>query len=81
MPKGVPLLKIYAKENMRMIRMRKGFNLTEFAELAGYTTSSMGKIENRRNGISANRTQKVLDVLGVEFDDIFEFISFVKDQD
>jgi transcriptional regulator with XRE-family HTH domain len=76
MPKGLPLLKIYAKESMRMERMRKGFNLTDFAELAGYTTSSMGKIENRRNGIAPNRTQRVLDILGMEFDDVFEFVTF-----
>lgn len=76
MPKGLPLLKIFAKESMRMERMRKGFTLTRFAELAGYTTSSMGKIENRRNGISPKRTQKVLDVLGMEFDEVFEFVSF-----
>jgi transcriptional regulator with XRE-family HTH domain len=54
--------------------MRKGLTLEKVAALAGYTTSAMGKIERRLNGINPKRTKYVLEALEMDFDDVFEIV-------
>lgn len=74
MKKGQQRLKIFAKPGLRQLRARKGLTMTKLAQLSGYSVSSMAKIELRRNGIKPDRVQGVLDALGKEFDDLFEFV-------
>lgn len=67
-------MKVYAKDDFRGIRVRKGLTLQQIAEKTGYTTSAFGKIERRLNGISPRRVETVLTVLEMSFDDCFELV-------
>jgi transcriptional regulator with XRE-family HTH domain len=67
-------MKVFAKENFREIRIRKGFSIVLLAEIVGMTKQAIGQIERRLNGVSPEKSQEILKALGVEFDEVFELV-------
>jgi transcriptional regulator with XRE-family HTH domain len=67
-------MKVFAKENFREIRIKKGFSIVLLAEVVGMTKQAIGQIERRLNGVSPEKSQEILKTLGVEFDDVFELV-------
>lgn len=67
-------MRIFVKPNLKATRLKKGYSLSTFAEAVGLTKQMIAQIERRANGISPEKSQEVLKVLGVEFDDVFELV-------
>jgi transcriptional regulator with XRE-family HTH domain len=70
-----PRLKVFARETLRKERLRQGYTLATFCKAVYYSESAFSKIEKRINGLSPKGTVRVCEVLGMEFDDLFEFIN------
>ena len=67
-------MKVIAKKRLRIERVSRGYTLEHFSNLIDYSTAGYGKVEMRRNGMRAKGVEKVLSVLNMEFDDLFEII-------
>lgn len=67
-------MRVFAKENFKEVRMKKGYGLVKLSELIGISKQGLAQVENRTNGISPERARLVLDILEVEFDEIFELV-------
>lgn len=65
---------VYAKEILRELRVSNGYTLEKLGKTVGYTASALAKIEKRHNGLNPRRVPKFLEVFGMEFKDLFEFI-------
>jgi len=66
-------LKVFAKPTLRKMRMAKGYNLETFSKLIGYSFGGYAKVETCQNGTRPKCIKNVLEVLEVEFDEVFEF--------
>ena len=65
-------LKIFG-ENLKRIRLSKGFSQDELARMVGYTNrSSINKIEIGRSGIPAKKVNELARVLGVSPLELFQ---------
>ena len=59
-------------ENLKRLRIAKGFSQDELARMLGYTNrSSINKIEVGRSGIPANKVNDLARILGVSPLDLF----------
>lgn len=67
-------MKVFAKENFKEMRIKKGFSIVSLAEIVGMTKQAIGQIERRSNGVSPEKSQEILKVLELDFDDIFELV-------
>ncbi|AHJ88641.1 hypothetical protein GBK2_43 [Geobacillus phage GBK2] len=67
-------MKVYAKENFREIRIKKGFTTASLGRAVGLTKQAIGQIERRENGVSPENCLKIAEALGVDFDDVFELV-------
>lgn len=67
-------MKVFAKEELRIIRIKKGITIAQIAEAAGITKQAISQFEKRKNGISPDKTQAIIVLLGVSFDDVFELV-------
>lgn len=67
-------MKIYAQLNFAETRMKKGYSLIELSKEIGITQQGLGKFEKRLNGISPKKSQEILRLFDVDFDDIFELV-------
>lgn len=74
MTRGKSFTRVYAKPRLRVERVSRGYSLDEFSKLIDYSYAGYGKIELRRNGLRPKGINKILTALGMEFDDLFEFI-------
>jgi transcriptional regulator with XRE-family HTH domain len=70
-----PRLKVFAREALRKERIKQGFTLAALCKEVYYSESAFSKIEKRVNGLSPKGSSRVCEVLGLEFDELFEFIS------
>jgi transcriptional regulator with XRE-family HTH domain len=70
----LPRAKVFAKINLRILRITNGLTLAEAAQQVGYSVSAYGKIERRDNGLNIRRTKDFCEFYGVEFNEIFEII-------
>lgn len=60
-------------ENLKRIRIARGFSQDELARMVGYTNrSSINKIEVGRSGIPANKVNELARVLGVSPLELFK---------
>lgn len=67
-------MKIYATDNFRKTRIKKGFSLVALAEKAELSKQAIGQVERRANGISPAKAIKVIELLQTDFDNIFELV-------
>lgn len=67
-------MKVHANEKFREIRIKEGFTIGDLAEVVGMTKQAIGQIERGLNGVSPKKAKKIIDVLDVEFDDIFKLV-------
>lgn len=67
-------MKVFASDKLKETRIKKGFSAVRFAKEVGITRSGLAKIEGRENGISPENSKKVLEILEVEFDDVFTLV-------
>lgn len=67
-------MKIFAKADFRVVRIKNGFTMAKLARMLGVSRTAMGLFERRKNGISPEKSRMLLDILGVEFDDVFELV-------
>ncbi len=58
---------------IRELRKNKNINQEQLAELVGVEPTSVSNIENGRNYPSFNTLEKMVEVLGITFNDIFIF--------
>jgi DNA-binding XRE family transcriptional regulator len=75
--KGANTLKVFAKNNFRTTRIKKGFSAVTLAEKIGTTKQAIGQIERRVHGCGPQKAKLITEVLGVEFDDVFELVERV----
>lgn len=67
--------RVIAKPRLRMERITHGHTQDSFAKAIGYRgASAYGKLELQKNGARPQIVMRILEVLGVEFDDVFEFV-------
>jgi transcriptional regulator with XRE-family HTH domain len=64
-------VKILAKETFKNIRLLSGFSAAELARQAGVSKQQLGQVEKGINGISPSKAKAVIEVLGVNFDEVF----------
>lgn len=67
-------MKIKAKNNLRKCRIIKGFTQVELAEKVELTPQMIGQLENGISGVNPSNAKKIVKVLNVEFDDVFELV-------
>jgi len=67
-------LKILAKDNLQMKRIKKGYNGSDIAKEIGITKMGYYNIEKRKNGADPKNAKKICEVLDVDFDDVFEVV-------
>lgn len=67
-------MKIYANDNFSIIRMKKGMSMQNLADAVGITINALYKNENRVHSVRPGNAKKIIDCLGVEFDDVFEVV-------
>ena len=70
-------MKVFANKNFKTTRIKSGFSLSGLAEATEITKQAMGQIERRCNGVSPENAHRIVRLLGVEFDDVFELIERV----
>lgn len=58
---------------IRELRKHKNINQEQLAELVGVEPTSVSNIENGRNYPSFNTLEKIVEVLGITFNDVFIF--------
>lgn len=67
-------------ENLKRLRMAKGFSQDELARMVGYTNrSSINKIEVGRSGIPAAKVNEIAKVLGVSPLELFQESEVIPD--
>lgn len=64
-------MKIFAKNELKEVRMKRGFSLRSLAAAAGVSYSSLSHIENCCP-LSPTTAQKICTALSANFDDLFE---------
>lgn len=64
-------MKIYAKENLSITRIKAGFTLEMVGQAAGMTRQGVSQVERGKNGIMADKAAIICNLLGVGFDDVF----------
>lgn len=65
-------LKVFG-ENLKRLRIAKGFSQDELAKMVGYTgRSSINKIEVGRSGIPSSKVNEIARVLGVSPIELFQ---------
>lgn len=69
-------MKIFAKENLKFVRMKAGYTAVDLAKKMNVSKSTIGQIERRVNGASPAICKEITDILGVEFDEIFEIVPY-----
>lgn len=67
-------MKVMAKSNLRITRIKKGFSTVTLAEKVGLSKQAIGQLERGNNGISPENAQRILEVLDVSFDDVFVIV-------
>lgn len=67
-------MRIEARNQLKRIRMAKGFGQQDIADKLKVTKSFYNQIENQVKFPSPKRAKKICHLLGVNFDDIF-FVS------
>jgi DNA-binding XRE family transcriptional regulator len=67
-------MKVFAKKCFREIRIKKGFTTVSLGNAIGTTKQMVGQFEKRLNGVGPDKAKKIIDVLEVEFDDVFELV-------
>lgn len=68
-----PKIKVLTKKLVE-IRIRKGLNQTELADIAGITSGYVSQIENELYTPSPKVAHKIAEALSVDFDEIFLII-------
>ncbi len=61
-------------DRMRCLRTEKGYSQEELAHRAGVSTSHIGKLERGEKNPSLSSIEKVINALGVTFEDLFKYI-------
>jgi transcriptional regulator with XRE-family HTH domain len=67
-------MKIYANDNFKVVRMMNGFSIVDLADKVGVSKQMLGQVERRINGISPAKAKSIIEALGVEFKEVFEFV-------
>lgn len=63
------------KESITMARIRLGMSMKDFAAASGVSYAAISKIESGKvSTIRPLSAEKISRALGVEFDDMFEFV-------
>ena len=60
-------------KRLRELRLRKGLKQEKLAELVGLEPTSICNIENGKNYPSFMNLEKIINVLGVSFIEVFQF--------
>jgi transcriptional regulator with XRE-family HTH domain len=74
MTRGRATTKIIAKPRLRLERITRGYSLKELGKRIGYSYAGLGKVELGRNGIQPRGVKALLEVLELEFDELFELV-------
>ena len=67
-------MKVLAKDNLGLERIRKGYNGSDIAEKIGITKMGYHNIEKRKNGADPKNAKKICEVLDAEFEELFEVV-------
>lgn len=67
-------MKIYAKPTFKEARLRMGFSVVSFADKMNISKQAVSGLESRKNGIRPEKAKEALEVLKVDFDEVFEFV-------
>ena len=70
-------MKVFAKENFKTTRIKSGFSLSGLADTLEMSKQALGQIERRSNGVAPENARRIVELFGVEFDDVFELIERV----
>ncbi|MBO0476183.1 helix-turn-helix transcriptional regulator [Vagococcus sp. DIV0080] len=66
-------MKIVAKTNkLKIALLIKGYSQKDFSELIPMNQASFSNFLNKRSGISSPKSKKITEILGVEFEEIFD---------
>ena len=65
------LIKIKARESFRKSRILAGESQNSLAKHANTTAGTISRVENRKSSITPKIAKKVVEVLGIGFDEIF----------
>lgn len=61
-------------DRIRILRAEKGFSQEELASQAGIDPSHLGRLERGERNPSLISLEKIINALGVTFEDLFEYI-------
>lgn len=67
-------MKIYANDNFSKVRLINGYSIAELARQTGISKQQLGQVEKGINGISPAKAKIVIELLGVQFDEVFKFL-------
>lgn len=67
-------MKILAKEELKITRIKKGFSVTKLASCLNITRQAVSQLESRKNGVTPETAKTITVALDVKFDDIFEIV-------
>lgn len=73
-------IKTLLGRRIKELRKKKGFTQEQFAEMVGVCERNISKIECGRNFVTAERLSKIMEILGVEAQELFNF-KHVEDTD
>lgn len=59
-------------ENIRKIRLEKGYSIMKIRELTGLSKSTISDLENDKSSPTVETLQKIADALGVSVEDFFK---------
>lgn len=68
-------MRILARVDFKEVRMKKGLSILALSKSADMSYQGLVQVENRMNGISAERSGLIVDALGVDFDTAFEIVN------
>jgi DNA-binding XRE family transcriptional regulator len=71
------LVKVFANNKFRTTRIKSGFSIAKLAAAINISKQGLSQIERRCNGITPENARLIVDILGVQFDDIFELVERV----
>lgn len=70
-------MRVFAKDSFRTTRIKKGFTIVSLGKEIGLSKQMIGQIERKVNGVGPEKAKQIIDAFGVEFDDVFELVERV----
>jgi len=68
-------------ERLRKLRKERGLSQDQLAELSGLHTNYVGQVERGEKNLTIETLQKVVEGLGVSFEELFRYLGPMKKKD